>query len=124
VYAWYIQIPSIPRFIKTIGSLLTRRLSESEFHDFTGEFTFTDYRQGYSISFEKGVFTEITEKTEKNPQEYNLRLPKTALIRLLMGYRTLDELADQEPDVMCAATKKPLVRVLFPRLNAAVNPFY
>jgi hypothetical protein len=99
-------------------------MRESEFQDFTGELTFTDYRQGYSLSIEKGEFTGVAEKTEKNPNEYNLRLPKAALIRLLMGYRTLDELASQEPDVMCAATKKPLVRVLFPRLNASVNPFY
>jgi hypothetical protein len=124
VYAWYIKIPSVTRFIEAIGPLLTDRMRASEFHDFTGNLTFIDYRQGYSLSFEKGQFTGVGEKPEKSPQEYNLRLPKAALVRLLMGYETLDELASHEPDVMCAATKKPLVRVIFPKLEASVHPFY
>jgi hypothetical protein len=123
-YAWYVKIPSVPRFIETIGPILSERMKNTEFHDFTGELTITDYKQGYSLTFENGTFKGVNENEERNPNAYNLRMSKGSLTRLLMGYETLDDLASHEPDVMCAATKRPIVRLLFPKLGASVNPFY
>ena len=123
-YAWYVKIPSIPRFFKSVAPLLKGRLKETEFHDFTGDLTVTTYKEGYTLTFEKGAFKDITEKEEKNPDDYHLRIPKNQLTRLLMGYETLDEIMSHEPDVMCAATLRPLVRLLFPKLRAMVDPFY
>lgn len=122
--AWYIKIPSVTRFIETISPLFSDRLKDTEFHDFTGELTVTDYKQGYSLSFDGGVFKGITEKSEKNIDDYHLRIPRNQLIRLLMGYETLDGIASHEPDVQCAAALKPLVRLLFPKLEAMVDPYY
>lgn len=123
-YAWCIKIPSIPRFIETIGPLLSNRLSDTEFRGFTGELAVTTYKQGYSIKFENGAFQSITERGEKDPGEYNLRIPKGSLTRLLMGYETLDELMKHEPDVYCASVSRPIVRNLFPRFDAVVDPYY
>jgi hypothetical protein len=123
-YAWYVKIPSILRFIETIGPLLTERLKGSEFHDFTGDLTFTTYRKGYALSFEKGKFKGIVEKIEKKLDDYHLRIPKGALTKLFMGYETFDELVSHEPDIQSSATMRPLLRVLFPKLRASVNPFY
>jgi N-acetylglutamate synthase-like GNAT family acetyltransferase len=123
-YAWYIKIPSITRFIETISPLFSNRLKDTEFPDFTGELTVTDYKQGYSLSFDGGVFKEITEKSEKKIDDYHLRIPRNQLTRLLMGYETLDGIASHEPDVQCAAVLKPLVRALFPKLEAMVDPYY
>jgi predicted N-acetyltransferase YhbS len=123
-YAWYIKIPSITRFIETISPLFSERLNDTEFCDFTGELTVTDYKQGYSLSFDGGVFKGITEKSEKNIDDYHLRIPRSQLTRLLMGYETLDGIASHEPDVQCAAAHRPLVRALFPKLEAMVDPYY
>jgi len=123
-YAWYVKIPSISRFIETISPLFSDRLRDTEFNGFTGELTITTYKEGYSLSFERGVFKGITESDEKNPMNYNLRIPIDSLTRLLMGYETLDDLTGHEPDVQCAAEMRPLVRTLFPRLEAIVDPYY
>jgi hypothetical protein len=123
-YAWYVKIPSIPRFIETISPLFSDRLRDSEFLAYTGELTIMDYKKGYSLSFESGVFKGIDEKNEKDPGSYHLRIPQSSLTRLLMGYETLDDLASHEPDVICVASMRSLVRVLFPKLEAAVDPFY
>jgi len=123
-YAWYVKMPSIPKFIESIAPLFPDRLKETEFHDFTGELTVTTYKEGYSLTFEKGALKTIAKKEEKDPGNYNLRIPKNQLTRLLMGYETLDEIMSHEPDVTCAATLRPLVRLLFPKLNAMVDPFY
>jgi N-acetylglutamate synthase-like GNAT family acetyltransferase len=123
-YAWYIKIPSIPRFIETISPLFSDRVRETEFLGYTGELTVTTYREGYSLSFENGVFKGVTEKSEKNPSDYHLRIPRESLIRLLMGYEALDEITSHEPDVQCAAAMRPLVNILFPKLEAAIHPYY
>jgi predicted acetyltransferase len=123
-YAWYVKIPSVPRFITTIGPLFKDRLIDTSFNDYSESLTITDYKQGYELFFEEGVFQGVSEKSEKNVGEYHLRIPKGALTRLLMGYETLDELMSHEPDVICISGMKPLVRLLFPKLNAIVDPFY
>lgn len=123
-YAWYVKIPSIPRFIDTIRPLFSNRLRDTELHDFTGELTLTTYKEGYSLSFQNGAFTDVSESNEKKSDNYHLRIPKGSLTRLLMGYETLEELASHEPDVMCASVMRPLVNALFPKLKAAVDPFF
>jgi predicted acetyltransferase len=123
-YAWYVKIPSIQRFLAAIAPLLKDRLRDTSFRDYSESLTITDYKQGYELSFENGVFQRITEKNEKDIRKYDLKIPKGALTRLLMGYETLDELMNHEPDVICVSAMKPLVRTLFPKLNAIVDPFY
>jgi len=123
-YAWYIKIPSIPRFIETIAPLLSDRLKQTEFHDFTGELKVTDYKEGFTLTFTDGEFGGIVENEDKDPGKYNLRIPGGALTRLLMGYETFDSLASHEPDVECSAVMQPIVRALFPPLEANVDPFF
>jgi N-acetylglutamate synthase-like GNAT family acetyltransferase len=123
-YAWYVKIPSIPRFVETISPLFSDRLRSTEFQNFTGELTFTTYKEGFSISFESGAFKGVREKGEQDPMDYHLRIPTAFLTRLLMGYETLDELMTHEPDVQCAAFMIPFVRILFPKLRASIHPYY
>lgn len=123
-YAWYIKIPSIPRFIRTMGPLFSKRLRDTEFHEFTGELKVTDYKQGYAVVFEGGEFKEVDTLDERDPNNYHLRMPWGALTRLLMGYETFDSLASHEPDVICSSFMQPIVRTLFPLLEANVDPFY
>ncbi len=123
-YAWYIKITSVPRFIETMAPLLSDRLKQTEFHDFTGELKITDYKEGWTLTFSNGAFIGIVENEGRDPGKYSLRIPRGPLTRLLMGYETYDSLAGHEPDVVCSPVMQPLVRTLFPQLNANVDPFY
>ena len=123
-YAWYVKIPSISRFIMILNPLFKKRLQNTEFEKFTGDLNLTTYKEGLTLSFERGVFKEIRENQEKDLANYHMRIPMDSLTRLLMGYESLDELMEHEPDVSCAAIMRPLVRLLFPRLEAMVDPFY
>lgn len=123
-YAWYIKIPSVIRFLETMAPLFEQQLRDTEFYNYNGSLMITDYKQGYELIFEKGAFKKVTEREEKNFREYQLMIPKGPLTRLLMGYETLDELMSHEPDVNCVSAMKPLVRALFPKLNANVDPYY
>lgn len=123
-YAWCIKIPSVQRFIETISPLFSTRMRDTEFQRFTGELTVMTYKEGFSLAFENGTFKGVTEKEERNPRDYDLRIPMDSLTRLLMGYETLDELMTHEPDVQCTPPMRPLVRMLFPKLEASVDPYY
>ncbi len=121
-YAWYIKIPSISRFIRVIAPLFADRLRNTEFHDFNGELKITDYKDGHTLAFEGGKLRDITNTDERDPGKYDLRMSRGALTRLLMGYETFDVLALHEPDTICSAAMRPLVRALFPLLEANVDP--
>jgi predicted acetyltransferase len=121
-YAWYIKIPSIPRFIRVIAPLLAARLKNTEFRTFSGELKITDYKYGYTLSFEKGKLRGVTNNEEREPRKYDLRMSRGALTRLLMGYESFDFLSLHEPDAICSVVMRPLVRALFPLLEANVDP--
>ncbi len=121
-YAWYIKIPSLSRFIRVIAPLLAARLRNTEFHDFNGELKITDYKGGHTLAFEGGKLREITNTDERDPSKYDLRMSRGALTRLLMGYETFDTLALHEPDTICSAAMRPIVRTLFPLVDANVDP--
>ena len=123
-YAWYVKIPSVPRFINTISPLFSDRVRNTEFQGFTGNLTIMNYREGFSLSFENGVFKGVREKGENDPKDYHLRIPTDSLTRLLMGYESLDELMTHEPDVQCVSFMRPFVRILFPKLQARIHPYY
>jgi hypothetical protein len=123
-YAWYVKIPSIPRFIETLGPLLSDRLKDTEFHSYTGDLKFTDYSEGYTLSLERGRFRGITKNEDRDPGKYSLQMSRGALTRLLMGYEALDSIMSHEPDSICSFVMQPLVRLLFPKLDALVDPFY
>ncbi|MFX1484069.1 MAG: GNAT family N-acetyltransferase [Promethearchaeota archaeon] len=123
-YAWYVKIPSIPRFIEAISPLFSERLKHTEFQNFTGELTLTTYKDGFTLSFENGAFKGIIPRDEKKPRDYHLRGSTGSLVRLFMGYESLDDIMSHEPDMQCAAALRPLVRALLPHLEASVDPFY
>ncbi|NHI84082.1 MAG: GNAT family N-acetyltransferase [Candidatus Thorarchaeota archaeon] len=123
-YAWYVKIPSLTRFFDNMGSILSERLLRTEWRGFTGELTFTNYKEGYGIMFGRGKFKALREIPDKKIESFDLRAPTPSLTRLLMGYETFDELSSHEPDVQCRFVMRPLVRALFPKLDAKVDPFY
>lgn len=50
----------------------------------------------------------------------DLCIPPEAFMRLLLGYRTLEQLRDSWPDIMIKAETRYLIEALFPGLSAHV----
>ncbi|MFW9921612.1 MAG: hypothetical protein ACFFED_18570, partial [Candidatus Thorarchaeota archaeon] len=124
-YMWYVKIPSISRFLLTIKEHIHERLQHTEFDRYSGALTLTNYKEGFSLQFEDGHLVDIQSDSSKDYEEYyDLRLPKGPLTKLLMGCSTFDELKQYDPDVACKSVKRPLVRALFPKLKASIDPFY
>lgn len=123
-YAWYVKIPSIERFLQTMGPVLTNRLKGTEYGDFNGSLVVSSYGALYCLQFKDGVFQNATQGTDEGAGQSDAAFPPDALTRLLMGYESLDEMQLHEPDVSCSASVKPLVRTLFPKVAANIEPEY
>jgi len=123
-YAWYVKIPSVASFLETMGPVLSKRLKGTEYGSLTGSLIISSYGDSYSLRFENGAFQEVTEGKDAGAARYDVALSPNSLTRLIMGYETLDELQLHEPDVFCKASAKPIIRLLFPRVRANIEPEY
>ncbi len=124
-YMWYVKIPSIPRFLLALKEHIHLRFQNTEFERYTGQLTLTNYKEGFTLSFQNGHLIDVTQNASREyEQYYDLRIPKGPLVKLLMGHSTFDWLKQYEPDMQCKAAKRPFVRALFPKLKASIDPFY
>jgi len=115
-YTWYIRIPNLADFVQHIAPVLERRLAESVLVGHTGELKLSFYRSGLRLVFEQGTLRTV-EPWQPTVEDGGMAsFPDLTFLRLLLGYRSLEELeyafADctHEDDLARA-----LVRALFPK---------
>jgi predicted N-acetyltransferase YhbS len=123
-YAWYIRIPSIKQFLETISPILEKRLARSEFKGLTDTLKLSCYREGFELVFRNGELTDVNTLAIHELQQMEVSLPPLVINQLLLGYRTIIELQEIYPDVLCYSTKQGLVEVLFPKIRASITPSF
>lgn len=120
---WLWRIPDMGALLTKLAPLLEQRLLQRGCADFTGRLLLNLYRQAYALHFNRGHlrveplgFVDASMGADGG----DLCIPPEAFIRLLLGYRTLDQLRDSWPDIGIKAATRYLVEALFPRLNAQI----
>jgi GNAT superfamily N-acetyltransferase len=124
-YAWYVRVPDIAGFLRLVTPVLEERLRRSPLHSHTGEATLDLYRQGLLLRFDRGALTAIEPWQRADPQddaEGSLSCPPLVFLKLLLGDRSVDELAATYPDVIARDDARLLVDTLFPRRHSTVAP--
>jgi hypothetical protein len=120
-YAWYVRVADIPTFIQHIAPVLELRIANSPIVGFSGEFTIDFYRNGLRAVFEAGKLLH-TEHWDvpiygANP---SMGSPQLVFLKLLFGYRSLDELRYMFPDVWARDDTNIVVNTLFPKKPSTV----
>jgi predicted acetyltransferase len=119
---WLWRIPDVPQLLLRIAPVLGERLAASPWHAFTNDVVVNTYRTAYRLSFIRGELAraEATGFVDSSmgTDGGDLCIPPEALVRLLLGYRTLDELFDAWPDIIVKPERRNLFETLFPRLSA------
>jgi hypothetical protein len=123
-YAFYVRVPDLPDFIRTIAPVLEERLAASYIVGYTGELKITFYRDGLRIAFEKGKLT-AAEPYKPAPVGHsgNALFPGLTFLQLLFGYRSLEELCYAFAD--CGAygdEVNAVLNILFPKQASLVWP--
>ena len=122
-YAWYIRVPDLPAFVRHIAPVLERRLVGSVMGSYTGELKLNFYRGGLRMVFEQGQM-KAAEHWSAPMYEANdgAGFPPLVFLKLLFGYRSLDELRYMYPDVWASGETETMLKVLFPAKPSTVVP--
>jgi hypothetical protein len=121
-YAWQINIPNAARLVRSIGPVLEKRIAASPLAGLSGTVHINLYREGVMLRFEAGKLARVdaVPGTQWEP----INLPPLLLAPLALGYRSADQLSEIYPDVSIRPERKPLVDVLFPKMDAYIYSQY
>ena len=117
---WLFNLHSPTGFLTRIAPVLERRLAVSDCEGLTKDLIINLFRQAYSLHFKSGKLVQVEPlgfvDSSMGADGGDLCIPPDAFVRLVLGYRGLDELVDAWPDIVMKAGSRRLVDVLFPRL--------
>lgn len=121
---WLLRLPNIVDFLRKIAPVLERRLTQAGWTGLTTDLYINFFRHAVVLRFEEGRLQEVRSvgfvDASMGTDGGDLCIPPDAFIRLLFGYRTLDELQDAWPDIRKSASSRPLLDVLFPHLTGHI----
>jgi len=123
-YAWYLRVPDLPGFLRTIAPALEERLAGSFAAGHSGELKLSFYRSGLRIILERGRFATIEPWTPVITQdEGHAAFPDLTFLQLVFGYRTFAELRQARPDAWADGDEaRGLLTALFPRRYSRFIP--
>lgn len=121
---WLIRIPDLPRLLLKLAPVWAERLAGAGWPRFTGELTLNLYRHAYRLRFADSRLAAVDAlgfvDASMGARGGDLCLPADAFVRLLFGYRTLDELRDAWPDIVVQPARRHLADALFPKIASYV----
>jgi GNAT superfamily N-acetyltransferase len=119
---WLIRIHDPQHFLATLSPRFAERLAHSPYAGWTGEVTVNLFRQAFALRFAAGELQEVEAlgfvDASMGADGGDLCIPPDAFVRLVMGYRTLEELMDAWPDIVVRPTRRHLLDTLLPKCRA------
>jgi hypothetical protein len=124
-YQWLVKIPQIGQFLAKLAPVFSRRLACSQFSNLTRTLVLSLYREAFALRFVGGKLETVEPLGFVENHMYaeggDIRLPPEAFVRLVLGYRTVEELQDAWPDTFVRPELRPIVGSLFPRVLTDLN---
>jgi GNAT superfamily N-acetyltransferase len=124
LYAWYLRVPEMPSFIRTVAPVLERRLRGSGAHCYTGDLKIHFFdTTALTITFERGKIVETSQGTLLPEWEADAAFPNHSFLSVLFGHRTPGELERIMPEVFVNRKAAVLLEALFPQKCSSVMAF-
>jgi hypothetical protein len=105
--------------LQKLAPVLAARLAASPYANLTADLTLNLFRQAYLLRFMAGELKRVEPlgfvDASMGADGGDLCIAPDAFVRLLLGYRTVDELADAWPDLVVRPTRRHLWQVLWPK---------
>ncbi len=122
-YSFYVRVPDLPGFLRTITPVLERRLANSVAANHTGELKIGFYGDGLHLKLERGRLSALERWEHNEAGEGDAAFPDLTFLQLLFGYHSLEELdrafADCSPG---DGDARVLLKALFPRRPSDLWP--
>lgn len=120
-YAWFIRVPDLPAFLKQVQPVLERNLAASPASGFTGDLNLFFFQSGLTITFEAGIISAITPRTDLDRRK-SATFPGLTFLQVLTGWRSVQEVEYAFPDCRLDDTTRLLADSLFPKQSSFVWP--
>jgi GNAT superfamily N-acetyltransferase len=115
-YAWQVRLPDPAALLRALAPALERRVAASIYAGLTRDVVIDLYRGAILLRFQGGRLSSAEAAAPGGRAD--LRLPPALLAPLLLGHRSLEEIAHMYPDAAAPGAARPLVEALFPKLRA------
>lgn len=122
-YTFYMRVPNLPAFLRTIQPRLEAHLADSAFAQYTGELKLSFYKEGLLLTFKEGRIEHIQPLGFEELEKSQAFFPPLVFLHLVFGHRSMAELHHIYVD--CAAKDEEsanLMDALFPRKPSHVWP--
>ncbi len=115
-YAWYVRVPDLPAFLRTIAPALEKHIAASLIPGYRGEIKISFYRSGLRLVLENGRLTAIEPWRPRPDDRGQAGFPDLSFLQLLFGYRSLEELEQSYADCWYVNDEaRLLLNTLFPK---------
>lgn len=123
-YAWYMRVPDLPGFLRTIAPVLEQRLIESDFAGQTLIFTLDFYRGALSIRLENGRLAAVESIPAAQDRDDWAGFPGLSFLQLVLGYRAVEEIEHLSADCWMKPRTpvRHLLNTLFPKKSSTIWP--
>jgi hypothetical protein len=122
-YSYFMRVPDLTAFLKTIKPVLERRLAESAFANYGGDLKLNFYKDGLELKFEKGLIAAIELLSFDNLESCTADFPDLTFLHLVFGHRSMEDLKGAFTD--CATKDEEtehLLDALFPQKPSEIWP--
>jgi hypothetical protein len=120
-YAWYIRVPDLPAFLRTIAPALERHIAGSDIVGYSGEIKLNFYRSGLRLVLERGRLTSVEAWQPTPADEGQAAFPDISFLQLVFGYRSFEALEQSYADCWCPGDEaRSVLGVLFPQKASSV----
>ncbi len=116
---WLLRAVDLPRLLYKLAPVWEERLAASPAANLSADLTLNLYRTAYALRFADGKLIAVDDlgfvDASMGSDGGDLCIPPDAFMRLLLGYRTVDELADAWPDIVVKPVSRHLWQLLWPK---------
>lgn len=123
-YAWYMRVPDLKAFLWKIAPALEQRLAASDCAGHSGALEIGFYYKGVRLVFAGGQVEKIEDLSHSPSNWPAAAFPGLSFLQLLLGGRTVEELADFLPDCLVKPDDALLLNALFPKQHSSIAPVY
>ncbi len=125
-YGWYVRVPDVAAFLRTISSALELRIEKSLHAGFNGDLVLRFDRDTVNITFEDGRITDLVTHSaayrntaSSGWRTATVRFPGTSFLPVLFGMRSVGETLFAHTDADAGSkSDRHLLETLFPKRSS------
>lgn len=121
-YAWQMKVVDHKRTLEALAPVFEERIAKSPLRGYTGSIPLNFYRVAATLSFSDGKFAGAVD--EPAAQKGEVLINPRVFPKLLLAYRSLEELMAEYLDVRIKPEYRSIIDTLFPKGEAHIHTCY